>query len=55
MSANDTDDSVDLWRNEQRVFEYAHSFVAWHAVIERVKGMVMFVHGIDADEAFDAP
>ena len=54
MSANDADDSGDLWQSEQRVFEDAHSFVARRAVIDQAKGMLMMVHGIDADEAFDA-
>ena len=54
MSSNDADDSGDLWQNEQRVFEDAHSFVARRAVIEQAKGMLMLVHGFDADEAFDA-
>ncbi len=38
---------------EVRVTERVHEIVAHREVIEQAKGMLMFMHGIDADQAFD--
>lgn len=37
----------------RRVWDDTHEYVQSRALIEQTKGMLMFVYGIDADEAFD--
>jgi predicted butyrate kinase (DUF1464 family) len=39
--------------DRQRITEAAQDIAERRAVIEQAKGMMMFVYGIDADEAFD--
>lgn len=50
-----TNESYDLrWQEDsQDVWDDARKYVTNRAVIEQAKGMLMFVYGIDADEAFD--
>jgi hypothetical protein len=42
-----------IWQREQQTHDDMQEFVERRAVIEQAKGMLMFVYGIDADEAFD--
>ncbi len=34
--------------------EQLDEIIAWRAVIEQAKGMLMYINGIDANEAFEA-
>ena len=45
------DDGVQ--RERQSVWDEARKYFEQRALIEQAKGMLMFVYGIDADEAFD--
>jgi hypothetical protein len=51
MSGNHDDDGLHD-DERQRIWDEANDNVARRALIEQTKGMLMFVYGIDADEAF---
>jgi hypothetical protein len=53
MSAEENFDDAFLKSERQRVWDEAHEHYGQRALIEQTKGMLMFVYGIDADEAFD--
>ncbi len=53
MSAEKSFDDAFWQRERQKVWDEAHEHYGHRAVIEQTKGMLMFVYGIDADEAFD--
>ncbi|WP_140691056.1 ANTAR domain-containing protein [Mycolicibacterium hodleri] len=42
-----------FWENEQQVWDDAREHFQHQALIEQTKGMLMFVYGIDADDAFE--
>jgi ANTAR domain-containing protein len=51
-----TGDSVDatLAAERERIWADAREYADHRAIIEQAKGMLMFVYGLDADEAFAA-
>jgi hypothetical protein len=51
MSVEQCDDT--LWRREQQTYDDIKEFVERRALIEQAKGMLMFVYGISADDAFE--
>ena len=51
MNTEDRDDILAAER--QRIWDEAHDFSKRRAEIEQAKGMLMFVYGIDADDAFE--
>jgi hypothetical protein len=52
MTAEEASDAVRDGERQQ-VWDDAHEHFERRALIEQTKGMLMFVYGIDADEAFD--
>ena len=52
MSTQETFHAV-LEAERERIWEQAHAHFEQRALIEQTKGMVMFVYGVNADEAFD--
>jgi hypothetical protein len=53
MSGEEKLDDAFMERERRRVWDEAHEHYGHRALIEQTKGMLMFVYGIDADEAFD--
>ena len=53
MAADDSIDQPLGPAEEQRMTELLRRILERRVVIEQAKGMLMFVYGIDADEAFD--
>ena len=52
MSTQETFHAV-LEAERERIWEQARAHFEQRALIEQTKGMVMFVYGVNADEAFD--
>jgi hypothetical protein len=52
MSIGETVD-VLLAEERERIWAEAREYAEHRALIEQAKGMLMFVYGLDADEAFD--
>jgi ANTAR domain-containing protein len=53
MSASDGATVASASNEQQRITDAVQAIVDRRAVIEQAKGMLMFVYGIDADQAFD--
>ncbi len=53
MSAEKSVDDAFWDRERRQAWDEVHEYCGRRALIEQTKGMLMFVYGIDADEAFD--
>ena len=53
MSTSDGAPDASAGNDEKRITDAVHAITERRAVIEQAKGMLMFVYGIDADQAFD--
>jgi len=53
MSAEHSDFDNLLQNEAQRIGDAVRAIVERHALIDQAKGILMFVYGIDADEAFE--
>ena len=53
MSTSDGAPDASAGNDEKRITDAVQAITERRAVIEQAKGMLMFVYGIDADQAFD--
>jgi ANTAR domain len=53
MSTSDGVTDASARNDQQRITDAVQAIIDRRAVIEQAKGMLMFVYGIDADQAFD--
>ncbi|MBB5162247.1 ANTAR domain-containing protein [Mycobacterium sp. AZCC_0083] len=53
MSADDPGDEALGQSDQERISDAIHAITERRALIEQTKGMLMFVYGIDANDAFE--